>query len=92
MPSTSTTMVSITAGIGPLLFVQLLYQRRFYTANLLMGPRWGAAGQAAIPLVAAGLALGWYVLKGSSPFAPTIPSYLLTHVVEMDEGKGNRPR
>ena len=29
----------ITAGIGPLLFVQLLYQRRFYSANLLMGPR-----------------------------------------------------
>jgi L-asparagine permease len=40
---------------------------------------------AAIPLVAIGLAIGWYVLKGSSPFAPTIPSYVLTHIVEMDE-------
>ena len=30
----------ITAGVAPLLFLQLLYQRRFYTANLLMGPRW----------------------------------------------------
>jgi len=40
---------------------------------------------AAIPLVAIGLAIGWFVLKGSSPFAPTIPSYLLTHTVEMDQ-------
>jgi hypothetical protein len=30
----------ITAGVAPLLFLQLLYQRRFYTANLLLGPRW----------------------------------------------------
>jgi hypothetical protein len=30
----------ITAGVAPLLFLQLLHQRRFYTANLLMGPRW----------------------------------------------------
>ena len=40
---------------------------------------------AAIPVVAVLLGLGWKVLKGSSPFAPTIPSYLLTHVVELDE-------
>jgi hypothetical protein len=32
----------ITAGVAPLVFVQLLHQRRFYTANLLLGPRWGA--------------------------------------------------
>ncbi len=38
----------ITAGVGPLLFLQLLYQRRFYTANLLMGPRWGAVVPALI--------------------------------------------
>ena len=38
----------ITAGVAPLLFVQLLYQRRFYTANLLMGPRWGAVVPALI--------------------------------------------
>ncbi|TMQ10421.1 MAG: hypothetical protein E6J90_23160 [Deltaproteobacteria bacterium] len=44
----------ITAGIGPLLFLQLLYQRRFYTANLLMGPRWGA--------VVPALILGFYAL------------------------------
>lgn len=44
----------ITAGVGPLLFLQLLYQRRFYTANLLMGPRWGA--------VVPALILGFYAL------------------------------
>jgi hypothetical protein len=38
----------ITAGVGPLLFLQLLHQRRFYTANLLMGPRWGAVVPALI--------------------------------------------
>ncbi len=38
----------ITAGVAPLLFLQMLYQRRFYTANLLMGPRWGAVVPALI--------------------------------------------
>jgi len=31
---------AITAGVAPLLFVQVLYQREFYTANLLMFHRW----------------------------------------------------
>jgi hypothetical protein len=44
----------ITAGVGPLLFLQLLHQRRFYTANLLMGPRWGA--------VVPALIVGFYAL------------------------------
>lgn len=44
----------ITAGVAPLLFIQLLYQRRFYTANLLMGPRWGA--------VVPALIVGFYAL------------------------------
>jgi hypothetical protein len=44
----------ITAGVGPLLFLQLLHQRRFYTANLLMGPRWGA--------VVPALIIGFYAL------------------------------
>lgn len=39
---------------------------------------------AAIPLVAAALYVGWRVLKGSSPFSPTIPSYELTRLVERD--------
>jgi L-asparagine permease len=37
---------------------------------------------AAIPVVAVALAVGWMVLKGSSPFSPTIPSYILTRKVE----------
>ncbi|MBA3459237.1 MAG: hypothetical protein H0T46_04705 [Deltaproteobacteria bacterium] len=44
----------ITAGVAPLLFLQLLYQKRFYTANLLMGPRWGA--------VVPALIIGFYAL------------------------------
>lgn len=36
------TMLSgaITAGVAPLLFVQILYRREFYTANLLLFNRW----------------------------------------------------
>jgi hypothetical protein len=44
----------ITAGVAPLLFVQLLHQRRFYTANLLLGPRWFA--------VVPALVVGFYAL------------------------------
>jgi hypothetical protein len=38
----------ITAGVAPLLFVQLLHQHRFYTANLLLGVRWLAVVPALI--------------------------------------------
>lgn len=31
---------AITAGVAPLLFVQILYRQQFYTANLLLGWRW----------------------------------------------------
>src|SRR5690606_13473055 len=34
--------VAITAGVAPLLFVQILYQKNFYTANLLLFNRWMA--------------------------------------------------
>jgi drug/metabolite transporter (DMT)-like permease len=44
----------ITAGVAPLLFVQLLHQRRFYTAHLLLGPR-------ALAIVPA-LIVGFYAL------------------------------
>jgi hypothetical protein len=44
----------ITAGVAPLLFLQLLHQRRFYTANLIAGPRWGA--------VVPALIVGFYAL------------------------------
>jgi hypothetical protein len=44
----------ITAGVAPLLFIQLLHQQRYYTANLLLGPRW----MAIIPA----LIVGFYAL------------------------------
>ncbi len=50
----------ITAGVAPLLFLQLLYQRAFYTANLLMGPRWGAV----VPALIVGF-YGLYLAKAS---------------------------
>ncbi len=43
---------------------------------------------AALPLVLILLGIGWRVLKGTSPFAPTAPSYVLTHQVELDESEG----
>ncbi len=33
---------AITAGIAPLLFIQMVYQKAFYTANLLLFNRWMA--------------------------------------------------
>ena len=44
----------ITAGVAPLLFIQLLYQHQFYSANLILGPRWGA--------VVPALIVGFYAL------------------------------
>ena len=51
----------ITAGVAPLLFVQLLYQRRFYTANLLLGPRWLA--------IVPALVVGFYALYAAKIYA-----------------------
>ncbi len=31
---------AITAGVAPLLFVQIIYRQQFYTSNLLLGWRW----------------------------------------------------
>jgi L-asparagine permease len=45
---------------------------------------------AAIPVLAVLLGVGWVILKSSSPFSPTIPSYILTKIVDDDEG--NDPR
>jgi L-asparagine permease len=45
---------------------------------------------AAIPVVAILLGVGWMIMKGSHPFSPTIPSYLLTRTVETD--LANDPR
>lgn len=53
--------LGITAGVAPLLFLQVLYQRQFYAANLLMGPRWGAI----VPALIAGF-YGLYLAKGTT--------------------------
>jgi hypothetical protein len=49
---------AITAGVAPLLFVQILYQEPFYTANLLLFHRW----MAILPVLIVGFYLT-YVLK-----------------------------
>lgn len=46
--------VAITAGVAPLLFVQILYKEHFYTANLLLFHRW----MAIVPV----LMTGFYLL------------------------------
>ncbi len=51
---------AITAGVAPLLFVQVLYQERFYTANLLLFGKWLAV----LPLLVIGFYL-LYVAKGA---------------------------
>lgn len=45
---------AITAGIAPLLFVQILYKKGFYTANLLLFHRWMA--------ILPALIVGFYLL------------------------------
>src|SRR5262245_17685394 len=52
---------AITAGVAPLLFVQILYQREFYSANLLLAWRWVIV----IPV----LIVGFYFLYVSKSFA-----------------------
>ena len=49
---------AITAGVAPLLFLQILYKRNFYTANLLLFHRW----MAIVPALIAGFYL-LYLLK-----------------------------
>lgn len=51
---------AITAGVAPLLFLQILYQREFYTANLLLFNRW----MAILPVLIVGFYL-LYLLKGN---------------------------
>jgi hypothetical protein len=49
---------AITTGVAPLLFVQILYQRQFYTANLLLFHSW----MAMLPVLIVGFYL-LYLLK-----------------------------
>lgn len=52
---------AITAGIAPLLFVQIVYQHRFYTGNLLLFYRWLAI----LPALIVGFYL-LYLLKANA--------------------------
>ncbi|MFO1004990.1 MAG: hypothetical protein U0929_03455 [Planctomycetaceae bacterium] len=52
---------AITAGVAPLLFVQVLYRQQFYTANLLLGWRW----MVVIPVLVAAFYL-LYVAKSEA--------------------------
>ncbi len=52
---------AITAGVAPLLFVQILYRQQFYTANLLLGWRW----MVVIPVLVIAFYL-LYVIKSKS--------------------------
>jgi hypothetical protein len=64
---------AITAGIGPLLFIQILYQKQFYTANLLLFNRW----MLILPVLLVGFYL-CYVIK--SKRAITLPTWLVAAV------------
>jgi hypothetical protein len=59
---------AITAGVAPLLFVQILYRQQFYTANLLLGWRW----MVVIPVLVTAFYL-LYVLKSRSVSRWTFP-------------------
>lgn len=52
---------AITAGVAPLLFVQILYRQQFYSANLLLGWRW----MVVIPVLVAAFYL-LYVIKSKA--------------------------
>ncbi len=52
---------AITAGVAPILFIQILYHERFYTANLLLFHRW----MAIVPVLIVGFYL-LYVLKAKA--------------------------
>ena len=84
----------ITAGVAPLLFLQLLYQRRFYTANLVLGPRWGAVvpalivGFYALYLAKAAVRLRWRRIAlgaGLACFAFVAWSWTELHLLMQDE-------
>ena len=52
---------AITAGVAPLLFLQVLYRKQFYTANLLLFHRW----MAIVPVLITGFYL-LYLLKSKA--------------------------
>jgi hypothetical protein len=63
---------AITAGIAPLLFLQILYRREFYTANLLLFNRW----MAILPVLIVGF-YSLYLVKGNWLWRQVLPLRLL---------------
>jgi len=59
---------AITAGVAPLLFVQILYRQQFYTANLLLGWRW----MVVIPVLVMAFYL-LYVVKSNAVGRMSLP-------------------
>ena len=51
---------AITAGVAPLLFIQILYRHRFYTANLLLLHRW----MAIVPVLIVAFYLAYVIKSG----------------------------
>ncbi len=68
---------AITAGVAPLLFIQIVYQYQFYTANLLLWWRWGVV----VPVLIVGFYL-LYLIKSrmlwSWPYAARVAVVLAT--------------
>ncbi len=60
--------LAITAGVAPLLFLQILYQESFYTSNLLLSHRW----MAILPVLIVGFYLlylqktAWLMARGTT--------------------------
>lgn len=59
---------AITAGVAPLLFLQVLYQESFYTANLLLLHRW----MAVVPVLIAGFYLLYLGKSGALETRPRL--------------------
>lgn len=59
---------AITAGVAPLLFVQILYQREFYTANLLLFHRW----MAVLPVLIVAFYLAYVIKSGTAAQRPAL--------------------
>ncbi|HTJ44449.1 MAG TPA: hypothetical protein VL463_20235 [Kofleriaceae bacterium] len=81
---------AITAGVAPLLFVQILYQERFYTSNLLLFHRW----MAVVPVLIAGFYLlylnkakprAWAAIGAAACFVFVAWSWTENHLLGLDD-------
>jgi hypothetical protein len=60
--------LTITAGVAPLLFVQILYEKAFYTANLLLFYRW----MMIVPILIVGFYLLYLIKSGFARARPRL--------------------